>query len=194
MLEYSVAILAGGRNKRMENKNKAFLKIGDNNFIESILKKVSDFDDIMIIANKPEYYRYLGVKVVVDIVPFLGPLGGILTGLKNARFEKMIVLPCDMPFISKKLLWHIAEVSENYDGVVPRLNGYYEPLCAAYSKKCIKLFKESLDNNITKIIDLYPLININYMGKNEIEKYGKYEIMFRNINTPRDYDEFITKV
>lgn len=192
MIKNTAIILAGGKSSRM-GYNKSFLKIGKLSFIEIVLEKVKDFNDIIIVTNTPDEYKYLGIKVVKDIFPFTGPLGGIYTGLKYARYENAVVFPCDMPFINTKLLKYIAQIAENYDGVVPKVDGFYQPLCSAYSKKCIKLFGESLKNGITKIIDIYPLMNIYYMTKKEIEEYGNYEDMFININTPEEYEKYVRR-
>ncbi len=191
MLEYSVAILAGGFNSRMGYQNKAFLKIGDTTFIEYILKKVCIFDDVFIVTSSPDQYRHLKVRIVIEEFPHLGPLGAISEGLKKARHERMLVLPCDMPFINENLLVNILEKSKGYDGLVPRLNGHYEPLCAVYSQSCQKIFSEGLNKNIRKIIDLYPLLSIYYMELEEIKRFGKYEKMFANINTYEEYLKLI---
>lgn len=194
MIESTVLVLAGGKSSRMGYQNKSFLKFGESYFIEIVLEKVKDFNDIIIVTNTPDEYEYLGVKVVKDIFPFTGPLGGIYTGLKYAKYDNSVVFPCDMPFINHKLLEFIASIAKDYDGVVPKVDGFYQPLCSAYSKKCIKLFGESLKNGITKIIDLYPLMNIYYMTKKEIEKYGDYDDMFININTPEQYEKHVRRI
>lgn len=191
MIESSAIVLAGGRNSRMGYQNKSFLKLGESNFIEIVLEKVKEFNDIIIVTNAPDEYEYLGIKIVKDIFPFTGPLGAIYTGLKYAKYDNSIIFPCDMPFVNHKLLEHIAKIAKGYDGVVPKVDGYYQPLCSAYSKKCIEIFGEGLKNGITKIIDLYPLMNIYYMTRKEIEQYGNYDDMFININTPREYEKHI---
>lgn len=42
--------------------------------------------------------------ITEDIVPKCGPLGGIITGLALARAERILLLPCDMPFVSLELI------------------------------------------------------------------------------------------
>ena len=39
-----------------------------------------------------------------DIVPRCGPLGGVYTALKTSRFEAVLFLACDMPFITGELI------------------------------------------------------------------------------------------
>lgn len=193
-MKSSVIILAGGKSRRMGHKNKPFLKFGNISFIEVTLNKLSNFDDVIIVTNDPDDYAHLGVRVVKDILPHEGPLGGIYTGLRYAKYDNAVVVPCDTPFIDPGVIEYIASKACEYDGVVPFVDGYYQPLCAAYSKECIELFETSLNNGITKIIDLYHQMNMYYISKDEIEVYGNYDYMFLNINTPEDYDKYISKI
>lgn len=193
MIKSTSIILAGGKSSRMGYQNKSFLRLGESYFIEIALEKVKNFNEIIIVTNKPYEYRHLGVKVVKDILPSTGPLGGIYTGLKHAKYDNSIIFPCDMPFVNYKLLEHIARIAKDYDAVVPKVDGYYQPLCSAYSKKCIKSFGENLKNGINKIIEAYSHINIYYISKKEIEKYGNYDDMFININTLEEYEKHVRR-
>lgn len=193
MIESTAIILAGGKNSRMGYQNKSFLRLGESYFIEIALEKVKNFNEIIIVTNKPYEYRHLRVKVVKDILPSTGPLGGIYTGLKRAKYDNSIIFPCDMPFVNHKLLEYIARIGKDYDAVVPKVDGYYQPLCSAYSKKCIESFERNLKNGKNKIVEAYPHMNIYYISRNEIEKYGDYDDMFININTIEEYEKYIRK-
>jgi molybdenum cofactor guanylyltransferase len=39
-----------------------------------------------------------------DIIPRCGPLGGVYTALKTTRYEKVLFLACDMPFITGEFI------------------------------------------------------------------------------------------
>jgi molybdopterin-guanine dinucleotide biosynthesis protein A len=39
-----------------------------------------------------------------DIIPRCGPLGGVYTALKTTRYDAILFLACDMPFISSELI------------------------------------------------------------------------------------------
>ena len=47
----------------------------------------------------------LPVRIIrQDLVPRCGPLGGVLTGLMTSKFQAVMFLSCDMPFITESLL------------------------------------------------------------------------------------------
>lgn len=71
-------------------------------------------------------------KVVViahDEVPGLGPIGGLLTALRQVETPAVFVVACDMPFLDADLVRQMAGELPGYDAVAfPD-----EPLHAAYA-------------------------------------------------------------
>ncbi|MBZ4686509.1 MAG: molybdenum cofactor guanylyltransferase [Clostridia bacterium] len=188
MLDKTAVILAGGKNSRMNYRNKSFLEYEGLKFIERIIKEVSGYREIIIVSNNPSQYDYLGVKVVKDIIPGHGPLSGIHAGLINAQYHHSLVVACDMPFVKKDLLEYLGEIAEGYDVVVPKTGQYLQPLCAVYGKGCLPSIERFLENNTHKIIEFYPEVNVRYAEDEELTRFKGYERIFKNINTPEDYN------
>ena len=65
-------------------------------------------DDIRIVANDRERYAGLGLRVIPDAVPDAGPLGGLYTALLDAAHDRMLILACDLPFVTAALLQRLA--------------------------------------------------------------------------------------
>jgi molybdopterin-guanine dinucleotide biosynthesis protein A len=94
----------------------------------------------------PAAYCGLGYRVVPDLHPGEGPLGGILTALADSEAEWNLVVACDLPEIDAEFLGALAEVAERSqsDAVVPVHPGagceaggaphQWEPLCAAWGR------------------------------------------------------------
>ncbi len=190
MIEKTAIILSGGKNSRMYSVNKAFLKINGERLIEAILRKASVFKEVLIVSNSPDEYQYLGVKVVSDIIPNCGPLSGIHAGLTHAQYHHSIVIPCDMPFITKEILAYLSSLAEGFDVVVPRINDEFEPLCGIYGKNCIEPIAECLEKSIFKIIRMYPMVRVRPVNVQEIKPFGDPEDLFRNINRPAEYMKY----
>ncbi len=49
-------------------------------------------------------------RIVPELFPGCGPLGGIYTGLLAIRAEWALVVACDMPLLSAPLLRHIGSI------------------------------------------------------------------------------------
>src|SRR3990172_2101840 len=104
----SVAVLAGGESTRL-GLDKAFVHLKEDgpSIIEAVLGTAHEVSrDVMIIAAKLEPFKDLDARLVADVFPYSGSLGGIYTGLHEAKNDYCLVLACDMPFLSLPLLKH----------------------------------------------------------------------------------------
>ncbi len=188
MLEISSVILAGGESRRFR-KNKAFLKIGNKILIEQIVKKMRKLsDEVIIVTNTPQKFNYLNVRIIKDIIPNKGSLGGIYSGLFFAKNYTALVVACDMPFLNIPLLKYIISYSQDYDIVIPKIDNFFETLHATYSKKCLQPIKKLIDANNLKIIDFFPEVNVKFVGKKGIEKFDPDFISMFNINNLEDLE------
>ena len=188
MTRVSIIILCGGRSKRF-GTDKVFYSLGDKTILELVFDKFKDLsDDIFLqISEKNEVITKnlkFDVKVNNDIVLNKGPLGGIYSGLIQAKYQKVFVIAGDLPFVDRNLFVEMEE-SDNYQLVIPRWeNDFVEPLCAKYSKDLIPIIKEQLDNDDLKINNLFKIIEQNRNGKIRIKYLNIDELMRQNRITP----------
>ena len=179
-------ILAGGKSQRM-GKEKASLKIGKTYLIEVIAGKIKDFFEeiILIITNDSFKYQFPGVRVVTDVVPGKGPLGGIYTGLLVSQSKYNFICACDMPLLNLNLLkFMVSQINEN-DAVIPIIKGFDEPLHSIYSKSCLPAIKYQLQTGDLKIKNFFPRIKCKYIPEDKIKKYDPCLLSFINLNTPQ---------
>ena len=98
-IDLACLILAGGEGKRL-TPDKPLLEIDGCPIIESVAKVVSSiFEEVLLVTNTPEKYRFLGVPHVYDESPGCGPLMGIYSGLSILKHEVAFVCGADMPFL-----------------------------------------------------------------------------------------------
>jgi len=129
------------------------------------------------------------IKLVSDIYPGKGPLGGIYTGLATSSCLGAIVVGCDMPFLSVALLDYMAQFSPAFDVVVPRIREMVEPLCAVYSKDCLAPIQRLLKRNELRISELFNAAKVKYIEEDEINSFDPEHLSFFNINTRTDLDK-----
>lgn len=181
-MEVTGIILAGGKSSRME-QDKGLVDLNGKPMIQyiiDVLKPVTS--NIIIIANNDEYKSF-GYPVYKDIIKEKGPVGGIYTALNQSKTEKNLILSCDTPFVTKELLLHLIEQSNDYDIIVPNYQGKTHPLIGIYSKSIQPVFKHSLDKNLLKLS--LVIEQTNYKLLNLDAKQFKASI-FKNINTLND--------
>ncbi len=181
-------ILAGGKSTRMKGQDKAFIRINNQFLINRQLRLLKrDFKKIIIVTNSPQKYKSLkGVRVITDFVPHQGPLGGIYSGLLSSETFYNFVVACDMPFINEALIKYMLKNSDNYDAVIPRVDGQNHPLFGVYSKKCLAVIKKLLPENKLRVSDIFPQLKMRFILRREIERFDRRLLSIVNINSKKD--------
>jgi molybdopterin-guanine dinucleotide biosynthesis protein A len=179
-------ILAGGKSSRY-GRNKALVEINGIRLIERVIRVMEPlFGRLIIITNTPQDYAYLKLPMVEDLIKGLGPLGGVFTGLQTMSDDAGFFVACDMPFLSGELIYHMVDVLEDFDAVVPKVDWKIEALHAVYTKHCIPAIKKLIDNKEYQVIKFFKSIRVRYLNKEEILNIDPEMRSFFNINTPEE--------
>ena len=182
-------ILAGGKNLRM-GKNKAFLEINGRRIIDRTKDLFLElFDEVLVVTNSPLEYVDLNLRLVADLIPDKGSLGGIFTGLFHSSHARAFVAACDMPFLNRSLIQHLIQRAPNFDIVIPKTDDGFQPLHAVYSQNCLPFMEELLRQNNLKIIDFFRRVEVCEVPMEEILPLDPDLRAFLNINTPEDFRE-----
>jgi molybdopterin-guanine dinucleotide biosynthesis protein A len=126
------------------------------------------------------------LKIVTDIFPDKGALGGLFTGLTASKSLLNLVVAADMPFLNKSLLRYMIHLAEGFDVVVPKEGDKLEPLHAVYSQCCMAPIEHMLKCNNLKIQEMFPLLKVRYIDNREMERLDPLCLSIFNINTPTD--------
>jgi molybdenum cofactor guanylyltransferase len=129
--------------------------------------------------------------VVEDIYAERGPLGGIHAALAQTATDLNLMVAVDLPFLSLCLLKYlIAQAEETAAAVVvPKAGGRLQPLCAVYRRSFAQVAERSLRAGRNKIDRLFPEVPTRVMEEEELSHNGFTEDMFRNLNTPQDWED-----
>jgi molybdopterin-guanine dinucleotide biosynthesis protein A len=179
-------ILAGGKNLRM-GKNKALLEVGGERIIDRTKNLFLElFDEVLLVTNSFLDYLDLNLRMVADLHPGKGALGGIYTGLFHASHTHAFVAACDMPFLNKDLIRHLIDLSLGYDIVIPKTQDGLQPLHAIYSRKCLPFMEDLIREDNLKIIDFFHRVKKREVPTEEILPLDPSLASFLNVNTPEE--------
>jgi molybdopterin-guanine dinucleotide biosynthesis protein A len=195
----SAAILMGGRARRFGGRDKSALVVDGRTILERQLAALAPLaDDVMLVgapgARPADAETALddsdvySVRVIGDRVPDCGPLGGLDAALAAARHEVLILLACDMPFVTTAFLAHLVGSAAAADAVVPRTERGYHPLCAAYTSGCREAVSRRLACRELEMTQLLRDVRTREVGRGEIERFGSSERLLANVNTPGEFD------
>ena len=188
-------ILAGGESKRFGTP-KAFVKYQEKYFFEHSIEALAPFTDKLIVVSHPSFtdrfsYRSL-MKVLEDLAPYRGngPLSGLYSVMKQVEAEWYIVLPCDMPLITAKVISQLIEAAdETVDAVIPVISGKIHPLVAVYHQRVLPVLTEQLANGDYRMMDVIRKLNVKEITEADLPSAKR---LFKNINTKDAYIQLFT--
>jgi molybdopterin-guanine dinucleotide biosynthesis protein A len=180
-------IQAGGKSTRMGGEPKALLEVGGRRIIDrvaDVLRAVTD--DLLIVTNTPEAYASLGCRMVPDMFPDGGSLGGIYSGLRAAPGDAAFTVACDMPFLMPEVARLVTGRASLADVVVPVSGGRFETLHASYAKSCLGCIEQRLRDGRLKITGFFHEVRVLTVPEDEVARFRGPDLVFMNVNTPAE--------
>lgn len=181
--------MAGGKSSRL-GTDKALLTLNGETLLARALRVIADVTAEQMVIGPPERQQHAGTtRTHPDEFPGSGPLGGIYTALSSANHDLVLVVACDMPFLSVPLLGYLLTLSDGYDVVLPRPDGRGEQLHAVYRRTCLAPIKQRLDSGDYKIDRFFGEVRVRVVDEAELRHYDADLRSFRNVNTAADWAE-----
>jgi molybdopterin-guanine dinucleotide biosynthesis protein A len=188
----TVCIQAGGQSSRM-GEDKALKPFLERPLIQRVVERLAPIaDEVIVTTNRPDDYRFLDLRLVSDLRPGRGALGGLYTAIASASRPMVAVAACDMPFASATLLRAASRVliEEEVDVVIPKSEEGYEPLHAVYRREtCLPAIQAAIDADQWKVIAWFPKVKVRVLTSDEIKLYDPSGLAFWNVNTPEEFSK-----
>lgn len=143
----TLAILAGGSGSRLGGRAKGLLTRDAVPYVERLLGLQALCDDAFIVSADPAYDRF-GVRRVEDVEPGRGAPGGVVTALLTATTPRVLVVACDMPFVTQATAATVIAAATDGDDVTCFVrDGRPEPLLAVYRASLGPAWRARLPDN-----------------------------------------------
>ena len=180
-------VLAGGKSSRMgSDKSLMPLYPGGPTLLDHALDRLAPLVDELLVVGNPEKHGHVGPFVIADDLPGKGPLGGLVTAMRYAGQDRLLVLAVDMPNVDQELLMRLTNGLGHFtDAVIPRHGGRSEPLCAAYHRRCATTFQMLLEQDRLKMSEAIEHVRTAWIEVSDAEN-GPGRDLFRNVNKPED--------
>jgi molybdopterin-guanine dinucleotide biosynthesis protein A len=188
----TVVIQAGGMSARM-GEDKALKSFLGRPLIQRVIDRLTPIaDELIVTTNRPAEYEFLGLRLVPDLKPGRGALGGLHTAIASAASPLVAVVACDMPFASPMLIEGALKlmVEEKADVVIAKTEEGYEPLHALYRREtCLPAIESSISADQWKVISWFPQVKVRTLTTDEVRSFDPSGVCFWNLNTPEEFVE-----
>jgi molybdopterin-guanine dinucleotide biosynthesis protein A len=186
----TVVIQAGGQSSRM-GEDKALKPLHGRPLIQHVIDRMLPIaDEIIVTTNRPAEYEFLNLRLVPDLKPGRGALGGLYTAIASATSPLVAVVACDMPFASPMLFEGARRlmVEEDVDVVIAKTDEGYEPLHALYRREtCLPAVESAISADQWKVISWFPQVKVRVLDSDEVKSFDPSGLCFWNLNTPEEF-------
>lgn len=194
MFDATGFITAGGVSSRM-GSDKAWLEIEGEPLIKRTLKTLRPVTSSVAIIANTDVYDCLGVPVFADERHGVGPLEAVRVALSKSQTRRVLLVGCDLPFVTSELFRFLLSIPATSAAVVPLSDdNQIEPLCAIYSKEALPAVLDLIDSGERKMARLFERVPTRFVASEEMRGLKGAHLFFENINTLADYERALERL
>ena len=189
-IDVTGVLLAGGNSRRM-GEDKRYLVVGEQTLLErglAVLRSI--FQEVLVVIAQDSLPLNVDARVVRDLVPDCGSLGGLYTGLTQATTPYIFVVACDMPFLDPAVITQFTSRRASADIVMAKLAARLHPMHALYGKRCLPVVDQMIQARQLKIQGMvsHSSLRVRYVTEADLLTIDPFGRSFHNVNTPADLE------
>ncbi|HTM46303.1 MAG TPA: molybdenum cofactor guanylyltransferase [Polyangiaceae bacterium] len=152
-------IFVGGQARRMNGAAKGLLWGPDKvMLVERWLKLFEQLGVPAVLVGASDAYRNLDLPMLKDDPVGVGPLGGLIALLKHASTRRALVVACDMPWVSLRLLERLVTSYPEASLLAAAYDGQWQPFFARHeatvslpiAERCLTANRRGLHHVLTE--------------------------------------------
>ena len=178
-------ILSGGKSSRM-GTDKGLLEYQGKPMVEYSIELLKSYCDELVISTNSLDYLEFGYQTIPDLIPDIGPIGGMFSVMTMLKADYYFFVSCDIPHSNNKLVSELLMHKGKAKAVVPRHSeGKIEPLYGVYSYEVLAIVKNQIEKENYKLMNLLEACETFYYDVLD-EFMRENPVLFKNINNPKD--------
>ena len=191
MFDVEGFILVGGQSRRM-GRDKADLPLHGQTLPARIAEALSGVASRVFLVGARKEHPELNLRNVPDVHEAWGALGGIHAALTESKTDWIVVVACDLPFVTRELFEKLTRlISDVVDAIVPlQADGRPQPVCALYRRDtCLPEIERLIVAGEHSPRALLRNVRTRFVEFAEVSDLPHAHRFFFNVNTPADYAE-----
>ena len=142
-------VLAGGKSKRFGQDKALFAFHEGISQLDYAIRLLDAFCErtIVSVSDSMSCFGIENSECIKDVPGVEGPIGGVMSGLIEAREKGLLVVACDMPLLEASLILRLLSQRDESRLATCYLatDGKPEPLCAIYEPECLPVLERAIE-------------------------------------------------
>lgn len=186
MSDWSAAVLAGGRGRRLGGVVKPLVTIGGRTILDRQRAALAALGATpALVAPDPAPFTTSGLAVTPDLVD-AGALGALYTALATARTRYVLAIAGDLPFLTAPFLAALLERRHDAEAVIPAPGGRPQPLCAVYATTAAPVLASAIADRRLRVTDAVASLRQWVLDDTALAGFDADGRLLLNVNTQDD--------
>jgi len=166
-------ILAGGKSTRF-GADKASALLSGRPLLQWVVAALGGVCAELVVVTAPGQSlpaidSPVPLRILADDVPALGPMGGLVTGMRVARTELCFGASCDSPLLRPALVYLLGAMADGFDAVCPAVGGRLQPLVSVYrTQTCLPVFGREVGAGNLKMTDALGHLRVRQVAEDDL--------------------------
>ncbi len=191
----SAIVLCGGGSTRM-GAHKAALTLGEETLLARVVRIVGNVARDVVVVDHPDRDAFPlppRARMAYDHEPDLGPLAGMLAGLRAVKHDVAYVTSCDVPFLQESFVRCVVDALGDAEVAMPEVGGMAQPLSAAYRTRTVETIEGLLKRGERRPRRVRTVLRHHTIDEMALRTYDSSLDSLININRADDYNRARTR-
>jgi molybdopterin-guanine dinucleotide biosynthesis protein A len=175
-------------------RDKLLLSLGGRPILERLMAALAPLTERIRLVGRevvPTFSSWNGGSLIArtDIFPGLGPLAGIHTALATTESPLVLVVACDLPFVTTPFLRGLLELlTPGVDAVVPSPASGPIPVCAVYRASLLAEAESRIRRGELATRAFVDAVRVRLVAGEDLQRLDPDGRCLLNLNTPADLE------
>jgi len=167
---------------------KARMKVDDQSLIQCVIDRLGRVcPELIVVTDRPASFGDLPLAVVADLIPNLGPLGGLFTAATLWPDRPLLVAGCDAPFLEPDFLEILVRAARGHDKIViARFGIHLQPLPALFPARVRPPLRGLVRAGERQLRALWDVAGAHVLDEAAVRAVDPEGLSFVNLNTPQE--------
>ncbi len=190
--QVDVMVLAGGSSSRM-GQDKARMLVDGIALLTRVAQAVAPVGNgaVTIVGGDSDLTELVGthtqkVTHVRDAFVGQGPLGGVITALRSATADRVLIVACDLPRLHTEHLQHLVceARATDADVCVPLVDGRFQWHIAVWNRRCLEALETVFESGTRSMWEGVANLRVTAVVSSQIRHVT-------DLDTPQDVADFV---
>ena len=185
--------------------DKASLTFGNETLLQRVCRlTLRAANPLVVVAAQEQQLPELphNVRVVRDLFPDEGPVGGLLTGLRSLQATAeswsdtyFWVGSCDAPFVNELVIRHLYEqlvstsAADAVDAIAVEHEGMLNPMAAVYRSSILPIAEQLFATGERRAMSILKRASVQTVPGSSLKPFDAELLFLRNVNTVAELQE-----